>query len=107
LAKIGSHQELEFEILLQVDKLVVDYWDYVSRRGKEVITLMEKGVFSRNNVYAELPEIVAGKKTSRENDEEKILLIALGSPAKYGEAAPYVYSRAVELGVGRLVPQIW
>jgi ornithine cyclodeaminase len=107
LAKIGSHQELEPEILLQVDKLVVDYWDYVSRRGKEVITLMEKGVFSRNNVYAELPEIVAGKKTGRENDEEKIFLIPLGSPAKYGETAPYVYSRAVELGVGRWIPQIW
>jgi ornithine cyclodeaminase/alanine dehydrogenase-like protein (mu-crystallin family) len=106
LAKIGSYQELELEVLLQVDKLVVDNWDYVSRRSKEITTLMQKGVLSKENTYL-LPEIVAGKVKGRESDEERILLIHLGFAAKYGATGPYVYNRAIELGLGRWLPQLW
>ena len=107
LAKIGSYQELELEVLLQSDKLVVDNWDYVSVRANEIQALMKRGTLSKNSVYAELPEIVAGKVKGRENDEEKILFIALGTAAKYGQTAPYVYKRALEYGVGKVLPQIW
>lgn len=77
---VGSFQELDEQIPLTTDKLVVDSWAQNAHRG-ELCKLVHDGKISEENIYAELPDIVAGKKSARENDKEKICacLIGMGS----------------------------
>lgn len=58
---VGSFQELDENIPLKADKLVVDNWEQNSHRG-ELLKLVKAGRITRNNIYAEIPEIVVGRK---------------------------------------------
>jgi len=101
LIKIGSYQELDPKVITTVDKFVVDKWEYVSHRCKELIELINAGVLTRDNLYAEIPEIVAGKKKGRESDEEKILAICLGLGGDYAALFSYIYKEAIKRGIGQ------
>jgi len=100
IAKVGSYQEVDTEVVTCADKVVVDWWEYVSTRVKELNMLMEKGLFSHSNVYAELHEIVGGLKPGRQRSDEKILFISLGMGVEDAAAAMYAYERAQRLGLG-------
>lgn len=69
IAKVGSYQEIDFSVLEGVDKLVVGWWEYVSHRVPEIAETNTR----REDVYAELAEVVLGTKTGRESELEKIL----------------------------------
>ena len=106
LIKIGSNQELEPEIIMSADKVIVDWWDYVKIRSKEIDLLLKKGSISEKEIenkkfiYAELPEIAVGRKAGRENDDESILAIPLTMPVEHLELAKFVFNRAVKEGMG-------
>ncbi len=34
IAKVGSYQELDTKVVTDADKVVVDWWEYVSIRGE-------------------------------------------------------------------------
>lgn len=55
-------------------------------------------------VYADLGEIVAGKKPGRENDQERTMSMNLGLALEDMAVAIRVYRQALEKGVGRKVP---
>lgn len=97
VAKVGSYQEVDFGMPALVDKLVVDWWEYVSHRVPELIETNTR----RKDVYAELAEIVSGKKSGRESDTEKILFISIGMGVEDAGAALHAYKRAKELGIGQ------
>jgi ornithine cyclodeaminase/alanine dehydrogenase-like protein (mu-crystallin family) len=97
VAKVGSFQELDFGILKVVDKLVVDYWEYVSHRVPEITKTSTR----RENVYAEIAEIVSGKKRGRENIREKILFLSIGMGVEDASVALLAYKRAKMLGIGQ------
>ena len=101
IIKIGSYREIDSGVITSVDKVIVDKWEYVSHRVRELAELIDEGVIRRQNIYAEIPEIVAGKKSGRENDEESILYVALGLGGDYATLFSYIYERALELGVGQ------
>jgi len=100
IAKVGSYQELDVKAVTSADKVVVDWWEYVSTRVKELNKLMEKRLFDRSKVYAELHEVVGGLKPGRQRPEEKILFISIGMGVEDAAAAMYAYKRAKELGLG-------
>lgn len=97
IAKVGSYQEVDFGILAIVDKLIVDYWEYVSHRVPEIMKTNTK----HENVYAEIAEIVSGSKRGRESDAEKILFVSIGMGVEDAGTALHVYQRAKELGIGQ------
>ena len=74
---LGSFQELDENIPLTCDKLVVDSWEQNSHRG-ELLKLVHEGKITRENIHAEMPEIVLQKKAGRENDEEIICACIIG-----------------------------
>lgn len=74
---LGSFQELDENIPLNCDKLVVDSWAQNSHRG-ELLKLVHDGRITEENVHAEMPEIVVGNKTGRENDDEIICACIIG-----------------------------
>ena len=53
VARLGSYQEVDHDVITQADKVVVDRWKYVSPRIPEIIALVDSGEFSRERVYAE------------------------------------------------------
>ena len=50
LIKIGSNQELEPEIIMSADKVIVDWWDYVKIRSKEINMLLKRGLICKNDI---------------------------------------------------------
>jgi len=101
ILKLGSYQELDPKVFTAVDKIVVDNWEYVSHRCRELIQLINAGLITRDNIYAEIPEVVAGKKQGRENDSESILGIAFGLGGDYAALFSYIYKQAIKLGIGQ------
>lgn len=77
---LGSFQELDENIPLHCDKLIVDNWAQNAHRG-ELLPLVHAGRLTREDVHAEMPDIVVGRATGRENDEELICasIIGMGS----------------------------
>jgi ornithine cyclodeaminase/alanine dehydrogenase-like protein (mu-crystallin family) len=58
---------------------------------------------TRGGVYAELGEIVAGRKPGRERNDEVIVFDSTGMALQDVAAASIVYDRALERGVGMRV----
>jgi ornithine cyclodeaminase/alanine dehydrogenase-like protein (mu-crystallin family) len=54
----------------------------------------------KDDVHAELGEVVAGKKAGRESDEEIIVFDSTGMALQDVAAAACVYSKALEQGSG-------
>lgn len=55
-------------------------------------------------VYAELGELVTGKKAGRENPQEKLFAANLGLAMEDMAVAPLIYQRAVEKKIGTWLP---
>jgi len=101
IARLGSYQEVALDVITNADKLIVDNWHFVSPRIPEIIQLIEERGFGFDEVYAEWPDIVAGKRPGRESSDEVIVYIALGIWGEYAAILPEVYRRAVSLGLGQ------
>jgi len=104
VARLGSYQEVAYNVITGADKVIVDRWKYVSPRIPEVIQLVKEGKFSQESVYAEWPDIVAEKVPGRESDDEIIVFIALGIWGEYAAILPEVFRKAKSKGLGRWLP---
>ncbi len=101
VARLGSYQEVALDVITGVDKTVVDNWSYVRPRIPELEMLAADGRFSFEDVYAEWPEIVAGRKPGRESADEVIAYMALGIWGEYAAILPEAYRRAKDMGLGQ------
>jgi ornithine cyclodeaminase len=104
IARLGSYQEVDHDVITKADKVIVDRWKYVSPRIPEIIALVDKGEFSMDSVYAEWPEIVAEKMPGRETANEIIVYIALGIWGEYAAILPEVYRKAKSTSLGQSLP---
>ncbi|MGB2963920.1 MAG: ornithine cyclodeaminase family protein [Anaerolineales bacterium] len=104
IARLGSYQEVSLDVITGADKVIVDSWKYVSPRIPEIIQLKKESRFDFENVYAEWPDIVAGKIPGRETADEVIVYIALGIWGEYAAILPEVYRKAKSLGIGQSLP---
>jgi len=101
VARLGSYQEVNLDVITKADKVVVDSWRYVSPRIPEIVELIEKRRFSRADVSASWPDIVAGTAPGRESPDEIIVYIALGIWGEYAAILPEVYRKAKKMGLGQ------
>jgi ornithine cyclodeaminase len=88
------------DVFLGADKVVVDDWDQCNRERKLLNELVLEGAFSREQLHAELGEVVAGRRPGRERDDEIILLNPIGIAVEDVACAAEVYLRARRQGVG-------
>ncbi len=72
VASVGSYPELDPALPKRVEKLVVDDRTQARYRG-ELWREYDKGEVTDDLIYAELGEIVCGKKRGREGKEERTL----------------------------------
>lgn len=95
-----SIMDVEKAVFQKADKVVVDDWEQSNREEKVIHQLVLEGRFSRNDLHAELGEIVAGIKSGRESDDEIILLNPMGMAIEDIACAQDIYQKALTEGVG-------
>ncbi len=99
-ADTGAKRELETSVLTKADKLVVDFKPQAFVVGDFAVPLKE-GAIKEGDVYAELGEIVIGKKPGRQRDEEITLFKATGLAIQDVGTAHKVYQLARQKGIGK------
>jgi len=97
-ADAPGKQELDPRILRRA-KIVVDAWEQAKHSGEINVPLRNRQLF-REDIYAELGEIVAGKKPGRESEEEITLFDSTGLAIQDVAVAALAYRLAVERGAG-------
>ncbi|HWR61553.1 MAG TPA: ornithine cyclodeaminase family protein [Clostridia bacterium] len=99
---VGSYtpqtRELPEELLMK-SEVVVDAYEAALKEAGDLIIPMEKGLISRQDIKAELSEVVTGHYM-RNNDSQIIVFKTVGIAIQDMCIAPYVYKKAVEQSIG-------
>jgi alanine dehydrogenase len=100
----GTVSAVELSLTEIMDKIVVDDWQQC-RQGRfgSLRPHVERGLLSEANLHGELGQIVAGSRSGRERDDERILLWHRGLATTDLAVGQLLYERAVEAGVGTLL----
>ena len=100
---IGKNQEMESDVYKKSDKFVVDSWLHCKNKS-DMQRLLKENFLSEKDLYAELPELLSGKKPGRESDKERIFIRAIGLVNQDIAMANTIYQSAVEKGIGTRLP---
>ncbi|MEM2911690.1 MAG: alanine dehydrogenase [Candidatus Bathyarchaeia archaeon] len=100
-ADAPGKEELDPAILKRA-KIVVDDWEQASHSG-EINVPLSRGIITRENVWAEIGEIVAGLKPGREKLDEITVFTSTGLAVQDAVTAKLVYEKALEKGIGRFI----
>lgn len=91
-------QEIEPE-LLAVSAVIVDMLDQCATIG-DLHHALDSGVMRRDDVRAELADVVAGGKRGRESPDEVVVFDSTGTALQDVAAAVLVHERALVAGIG-------
>jgi len=100
---IGKNQEFDNGFYKNCDKFVVDSWVHCKKKS-DLDRMLKEGFLSEKDLYAELPDLLTGKKPARETDRERIFIRAIGLVNQDIALAEWIYRRAVEKGIGTVLP---
>ncbi|HYM39430.1 MAG TPA: ornithine cyclodeaminase family protein [Thermoplasmata archaeon] len=95
-------RELDVRVLQKADKIVADRLEQCLRLG-EIHHAVEEGVLAKEDVYAELGEIVAGVKPGRESDDEITIADLTGVGVQDAAVANLVVEEAFRRGLGQVL----
>jgi ornithine cyclodeaminase len=98
-----ARRELDPAGWSKMDKVVIDSWEF-NMLQREFKRMVESGLFSRDRLHAEIQEMVAGTKSGRERDDERILIHTTGLVSQDVALAHFLYRRALEQGRGVWLP---
>lgn len=100
---IGSHtpnaRELDTAIIKRA-KVVADSYEACLKEAGDIIMPINEGAIDKSHMYAELGEIVTGKKPARVDDKEITLFKSNGLAIQDVAAAKLVYDKAVQAKIG-------
>jgi ornithine cyclodeaminase/alanine dehydrogenase len=102
IAAVGaddSHKQEIDPVLLSSAKVVADSLEQVCSIGDTHHAIAE-GLMRKEDVYAELSEVVAGKKAGRINETDIIVFDSTGVAIEDAAAATVVYEKALIEGIG-------
>lgn len=103
-ADAPGKQELD-PLILKRSKIVVDDWEQASHSG-EINVPLSKGIITKDSVWAEIGEIVAGLKIGRERPNEITVFTSTGLAIQDAVTADLAYKKALKAGVGRFIKLI-
>ena len=98
-----ARRELDPAGWSKLDKVVIDSWDF-NMLQRDFRRTVETGLFSREQLHAEIHELVAGTKTGRESDDERILIHTTGLVSQDVALAHFLYEQALAKGAGLWLP---
>jgi len=106
---IGSHapnaREVDSATILS-SKLVVDSREAVLKEAGDIITPIKEGIITASHIWAELGEIVIGRKAGRTADQEITLFKSVGLAFQDISTADLAYRHAIRRNIGTSV-DIW
>ncbi len=100
---IGGWED-EYAVAGQCQKIVCDSWETVKHRTQTLSRMYKDGHLKDCDIYADLVDLVAGKKAGRESDDERIYFNAVGLSYLDVTIAHDMYLRALDAGVGTKRP---
>lgn len=100
---IGKHQEMESSVYKSADKFIVDSWEQCKNKS-DIQRMLKENYLSEKDVYAELPELLSGKKPARQSERERIFVRAIGLVNQDIAMANMIYRDALEKGLGTRLP---
>lgn len=92
--------EDDFGVALKADKIVTDHWEAVKHRTQTISQMYQAGLLSDQDIYADLHEIVTGKKLGRENEREFTYFNGVGLSYVDVALANWMYQKAAAQGKG-------
>ena len=93
--------EFSYDCVKMADKIVVDDWASIKSRKISTISLMyHDGLITDNDITAHLGEIINGKKTGRDNNNQIIYFNAVGMGIEDIAVVTRGYKKALTEGVG-------
>ena len=100
---VGSHsvdaRELDTEAIVR-SKVVGRYHRCRAGRGRRPAHPIKEGAITADHIYAELGDILTGKKPGRTSDQEITLFKSQGIAIQDVATAQLVYRMAKERGIG-------
>jgi len=102
ICSLGTYNELGEKLLGWFDKIVVDTREQTKTEGA-LADWFTNGLISNGDIYAELGEILTGRKKGRISDDEKILCVLTGLGCEDVVVANVVYRIAKEKGLGKRI----
>jgi alanine dehydrogenase len=91
-------------LILKRSKLVIDDWEQASQAGKiNAPLLLRDTIILKEDVWAELGEIVAGLKPGRTSEEEITVFTNTGLAVQDAITAVFAYRKALEKRVGSFI----
>lgn len=103
-ADAPGKQEIDPEILKRA-RIVVDDMEQAAHSG-EINVPLSRGIISRSDVWAELGEVIVGKKPGRLSEDEITVFVSTGLAIQDAVTAHLVYRKAMERGIGRKIKLI-
>jgi len=100
-ADAPGKQELDSAILTRA-KIFVDDWEQASHSGEINVPLTE-GIITRQNVLAEIGEVVAGLKPGRTSPDEITVFTSTGLAVQDAVTADLAYKKALAKGIGNFI----
>ena len=94
-------EELDPNILKRA-KIVVDDWAQASHSG-EINVPLNRGMITKENIWAEIGEIAAGLKPGRQRQDEITVFTSTGLAIQDAVTAKIAYSKAIAAKVGRFI----
>ena len=97
---VGGYED-EFSVALACNKIVCDDWQIVKHRTQTLSLMYKKGILKDQDVYANLVEIVSGKKQGRQNPMEKIYFNSVGLSYLDIAIANWMYQKCLKASLGK------
>ncbi|MHA2500164.1 MAG: ornithine cyclodeaminase family protein [Candidatus Hodarchaeales archaeon] len=106
ISAIGSYTPERREVdteTIQRAKVVCDQVSACLDEAGDIIIPIKEGVITKEHIYAELGEIVGGKKEGRENESEITFFKSVGLAIQDAATAKLAYNKAKEMKKGIIV----
>jgi len=100
-ADAPGKEEMDPKILKKA-KIVVDDWEQASHGG-EINVPLAKGIITKENVWAEICEVVGGLKPGRSSSDEITVFVSTGLAIHDAVTADLAYKKALEKNLGQFV----
>jgi len=100
---IGSHTPAAREMdttIVKRSKLIADSYEACLKEAGDVMIPIKEGAIEESHIWADLGEIVTGKKAARASDSEITLFKSNGLAIQDAATAKLIYEKAQAAGVG-------
>ena len=91
------------EELFLKSRVVVDDWDQCNREGKILNQLVDKGLFSKSQLAAELSDVLANNRSVRRHSKEVVLVNPMGMAIEDIAVGAVVFEHAVKGELAKVI----